>query len=396
MGSRAPGRRSRRGVAARADRGGAPRRLSRASGPAGCRLGRADRARRSIAPRTSARCRPSATGSLVERWETAVGRPRRGRRPHDPAAAQLPRAQGRGRGDDATAARGERRRRARDDLGERGPVARAARSLRRPAPRWRHRARARALEGRPRHRASTASRPSRRCARSPRCRSSRSRASRGRGLRRDPRARRPRPDRGPARQLGRRQVDAAQRADRRRRQETREIREDDRGRHTTTRRELFVAADGGLWIDTPGMRELAQWIDDTAEETAFDDITALAAHCKFRDCRHGAEPGCAVQGAVAPERLASFHKLADRALGRRDQAERGPAPRGVRRSRARSWPLRMTTSVLYDAPRDRVQLRHASSTAARSCSSTRRSRSTPARRSGWSDPTAPARARCSG
>jgi ribosome biogenesis GTPase len=100
---------------------------------------------------------------------------------------------------------------------------------------------------------------------------------------------------------------------------TQAIREDERGRHTTTRRELFVT-DHGLWIDTPGMRELAQWIDDT-DDTAFDDITALAEHCKFRDCQHGAEPGCAARAAVEAgslpaERLASFHKLAgERAVG---------------------------------------------------------------------------------
>lgn len=91
--------------------------------------------------------------------------------------------------------------------------------------------------------------------------------------------------------------------------ETRDIRADARGRHTTTRRELFVAPDGGMWIDTPGMRELAQWIDD-GDEAAFDDITALAPGCRFRDCRHLDEPGCAVRGAVSAERLASFHKLA--------------------------------------------------------------------------------------
>ena len=100
---------------------------------------------------------------------------------------------------------------------------------------------------------------------------------------------------------------------------TQPIREDDRGRHTTTRRELFVA-DDGLWIDTPGMRELAQWIDDD-EEAVFDDIAALAEHCKFRDCKHNAEPGCAVRAAVEAKtlpaaRLASFHKLgAERATG---------------------------------------------------------------------------------
>jgi ribosome biogenesis GTPase / thiamine phosphate phosphatase len=100
---------------------------------------------------------------------------------------------------------------------------------------------------------------------------------------------------------------------------TQPIREDERGRHTTTHRELFIT-DFGLWIDTPGMRELAQWIDDT-DETVFDDITAIAEHCKFRDCQHRAEPDCAVRAAVAAgtlpaDRLASFHKLADeRATG---------------------------------------------------------------------------------
>ena len=94
---------------------------------------------------------------------------------------------------------------------------------------------------------------------------------------------------------------------------TRAIRGDERGRHTTTRRELFVSATGALWIDTPGMRELGQWVDDAAEDTelAFDDIAELAQRCKFRDCRHRDEPGCAVQGAVPAARLASFHKLSD-------------------------------------------------------------------------------------
>jgi ribosome biogenesis GTPase / thiamine phosphate phosphatase len=100
-------------------------------------------------------------------------------------------------------------------------------------------------------------------------------------------------------------------------QATREIKDDDRGRHTTTRRELFRATDGSLWIDTPGMRELGRWAaeDDEDEDDPFDDIAELAEHCKFRDCRHVAEPGCAVRAAVergelAADRLASFHKLA--------------------------------------------------------------------------------------
>lgn len=118
-------------------------------------------------------------------------------------------------------------------------------------------------------------------------------------------------------------------------QETRELRADDRGRHTTTRRELFVAPDGGLWIDTPGMRELAQWIDDDeADEHAFDDIEALAASCRFRDCRHKDEPGCTVRGVVAPDRLASFLKLAaERATGvhKQSEAQRIAAARKARK-----------------------------------------------------------------
>jgi ribosome biogenesis GTPase len=101
------------------------------------------------------------------------------------------------------------------------------------------------------------------------------------------------------------------------------IRGDDRGRHATTRRELFVAGDGALWIDTPGMRELGQFIADEDEEEvdSFDDIAALAEGCRFADCRHAGEPGCAVAGVVDAERLASFHKLAsERVVVARDQS----------------------------------------------------------------------------
>jgi ribosome biogenesis GTPase / thiamine phosphate phosphatase len=84
---------------------------------------------------------------------------------------------------------------------------------------------------------------------------------------------------------------------------------DDRGKHTTTRRELYVLTGGGVLIDTPGMRELQLWGDLDDDLSAFDDITTLAASCRFSDCRHQAEPGCAVRDAVDPARLAAYQKL---------------------------------------------------------------------------------------
>ena len=97
------------------------------------------------------------------------------------------------------------------------------------------------------------------------------------------------------------------------RQETQDVRAGDaRGRHTTTRRELMALPCGAWLIDTPGMRELQLW--GGALEGAFPDIDALASACRFRDCRHGGEPGCAVgaaerNGALPPGRLASWRKL---------------------------------------------------------------------------------------
>jgi ribosome biogenesis GTPase / thiamine phosphate phosphatase len=80
----------------------------------------------------------------------------------------------------------------------------------------------------------------------------------------------------------------------------REIREDDaRGRHTTTRRQLHRMPGGGLVVDTPGMRELGLWDADAGIERSFADIDALAAACRFSDCHHDGEPGCAVGAAIA-------------------------------------------------------------------------------------------------
>jgi len=99
------------------------------------------------------------------------------------------------------------------------------------------------------------------------------------------------------------------------RQTTRSVRSDDsRGRHTTTNRELIPLPNGGMIIDTPGMRELQIWTDDDGLETAFPDVEALAAQCRFADCTHNNEPGCAVQealekGTLQRDRFRSYGKL---------------------------------------------------------------------------------------
>ena len=88
------------------------------------------------------------------------------------------------------------------------------------------------------------------------------------------------------------------------RQKTQAVRSaDSRGRHTTIHRELIAAPGGGIIIDTPGMRELQLWDSDRALEDTFSEIDALAADCRFRDCRHRQEPGCAVRAAVSAGRL---------------------------------------------------------------------------------------------
>jgi ribosome biogenesis GTPase len=85
-----------------------------------------------------------------------------------------------------------------------------------------------------------------------------------------------------------------------------DIREvDARGRHTTTRRQLHLLPAGGLVLDTPGMRELAPWEAESGLERSFADIEALAAVCRFSDCAHDAEPGCAVVAAIQDGDLAS-------------------------------------------------------------------------------------------
>ena len=73
---------------------------------------------------------------------------------------------------------------------------------------------------------------------------------------------------------------------------------DDRGKHTTTHRELIILPSGGLLMDTPGMREIQSWTGDEGLQETFADIKSLAMQCRFHDCRHEQEPGCAVQEAL--------------------------------------------------------------------------------------------------
>jgi ribosome biogenesis GTPase / thiamine phosphate phosphatase len=82
-----------------------------------------------------------------------------------------------------------------------------------------------------------------------------------------------------------------------------------RGRHTTTARTLHFAREGACIIDTPGLRTLRLDTDAAALERGFSEVADLARACRFRDCRHDGEPGCAVRDAVPVERLRQFHKL---------------------------------------------------------------------------------------
>ncbi len=92
------------------------------------------------------------------------------------------------------------------------------------------------------------------------------------------------------------------------------VRDDQKGRHTTTHRELHALPGGALIIDTPGLRELQLWAGDEGLARTFSDIEELAAQCRFSDCAHGAEPGCAVNaaalaGTLSPARITGYQKL---------------------------------------------------------------------------------------
>lgn len=118
---------------------------------------------------------------------------------------------------------------------------------------------------------------------------------------------------------------------------------DSRGKHTTTYRSLHRLPGGGCVIDTPGVRTLRPDLDAEALAVAFNDIDALAAQCRFRDCRHQDEPGCAVRAAIDPDRLGNWHKLGRElrrdsmnALERRQQLSQWKARSREGRARAKS------------------------------------------------------------
>lgn len=127
---------------------------------------------------------------------------------------------------------------------------------------------------------------------------------------------------------------------------------DARGRHTTRSRQLFLLPGGALVLDTPGLRELALWITDAGLGQAFADVEELAADCRFQDCAHASEPGCAVKAAVEEGRLAagrleSYHQLRKELehLDRKADAEARTSERrrwriiqkNVRAARKKGW-----------------------------------------------------------
>ena len=135
---------------------------------------------------------------------------------------------------------------------------------------------------------------------------------------------------------------------------TQAIREDDaRGRHTTTHRQLVLLPNGRLVLDTPGMRELGLWDAEAGVAATFADIEALAALCRFSDCAHTTEPGCAVQAALA-------EALSMRPLAQLQQTAARTGPSGAQGRSARAGraaqglgPARQNLSGAEAAPHGR-------------------------------------------
>ncbi|HWC35641.1 MAG TPA: ribosome small subunit-dependent GTPase A [Mycobacteriales bacterium] len=116
-----------------------------------------------------------------------------------------------------------------------------------------------------------------------------------------------------------------------------DVRQDGKGRHTTTHRELVELPGGGVLIDTPGLRGVGVWLEEDGRARAFPEIESLAGECRFRDCGHDSEPGCAVlaaveSGAVEQRRLDSWRKL-----GREAEWIAARSDARLQRARSREW-----------------------------------------------------------
>lgn len=128
---------------------------------------------------------------------------------------------------------------------------------------------------------------------------------------------------------------------------TGEVRSDGKGRHTTTRRELIELPEGGLIIDTPGTRELGLWDAGAGIEEVFGDLTEVAESCRFRNCRHESEPGCAVRAAAADDPSVLARLNSKRKLER--EQERLDAARDVRLLADRRRELRKRARAIRNA-----------------------------------------------
>ena len=129
--------------------------------------------------------------------------------------------------------------------------------------------------------------------------------------------------------------------------------DDGKGRHTTTARQLVELPGGALLIDTPGMRELQPWGDESAVAAVFDDVTTLAAECRFADCAHDAEPGCAVRAAVDSGRLDADRLENFRRLGREAAFEVRKHDKAAAAEQKRRWKQVHQAQKLMYRDRDR-------------------------------------------
>lgn len=137
------------------------------------------------------------------------------------------------------------------------------------------------------------------------------------------------------------------------RQQTREVRAaDQRGRHTTTVRELLVTDSGALLIDSPGMRSVGMWDAEDGLADAFSDVESFAADCRFTDCAHETEPGCAVRAAISAGRLSETRLESQRKLGREAEVQARKHDAALRASAKQRW------KAITKSNRRRTQLKY--------------------------------------